>query len=512
MSVERQFGQLLIDKGLLSADRAGQLLAEAEEKSLPLARLVVEDGVDPADALRAVAAHLRVEFFEGDGSPEPAALERIDAAIATANAALPIRIEGESLIVAVEDPLDGRKRAALRQSSGMEVSQVLAHRPALASALKRQYGEEPGPTVVTEAEGDGPEVLHINDLLRLVLDMGGSDLHLTSGSPPQVRVNGSLVLLESMEPMRPEPLRQMVYSVLTGRQREQLENEMELDCSHPVPGRARFRMNVFFQRGSVGAVLRAIPDHVKEPAELGLPPAVGDFAWLTRGLVLVTGPTGSGKSTTLASIIDSINRNRALHIMTIEDPIEFLHRHERSLVNQREVGSDTKGFARALRQALRQDPDVVMVGEMRDLETIATALTAAETGHVVFGTLHTQDAARSVERIIDVFPSHQQTQVRVQLAGSLQGVVSQQLLPTTDGKSRVAAVEVMVATPAVRNLVREGKVHQIQNAMQAGGEHGMQTMDQSLASLVRRGLVSRTVAAERAIDINAFFDLLGRGS
>jgi twitching motility protein PilT len=268
-------------------------------------------------------------------------------------------------------------------------------------------------------------------------------------------------------------------------------------------------VNVFFQRGSVGAVMRAIPNDVVTLEALGMPPVVKEFAYLPRGLVLVTGATGSGKSTTLASIVDEINTHRGVHVMTVEDPIEFMHRHKRSIVNQREVGADTESFATALRHALRQDPDVILVGEMRDLETMSTTLTAAETGHLVFATLHTQDAPGSIERIIDVFPPHQQQQVRVQLAESLQGIVTQQLLPTLDGQGRVAAVEVMVAIPAIRNLIREGKVHQIRSTMQAGGRHGMQTMDKALAALVHAGKVDVRLATERAQNVEELTKLLG---
>jgi twitching motility protein PilT len=301
----------------------------------------------------------------------------------------------------------------------------------------------------------------------------------------------------------------MIYAILTARQREELENELELDASHPVPGRGRFRVNVFFQRGSVGAVMRAIPNQIVELADLGMPPVVSEFADLPRGLVLVTGATGSGKSTTLASMIDAINRRRAVHIVTVEDPIEFMHPHRKSIVNQREIGADTVGFAQALRHVLRQDPDVILVGELRDLETMSTALTAAETGHLVLATLHTQDAPGSVERVIDVFPPHQQQQVRVQLSESLAGVVSQQLLPTVDGMGRVPAVEVMVTTPAIRNLIREGKLPQIRSAMQAGGQQGMQTMDAALAGLVRAGRVDLNVASERAHSVDDFMSLVG---
>jgi twitching motility protein PilT len=332
---------------------------------------------------------------------------------------------------------------------------------------------------------------------------------LAVGTAPQIRVHGDLRVVDGYEKLQPVPLRSMVYAMLTGDQRETLENQQELDFSHSVAGRGRFRVNVFFQRGSIGAVMRAIPDHVPTLDELGMPPSVREFAGLSRGLVLVTGATGSGKSTTLASLIDLINQTRAVHVMTVEDPIEFMHRHNKAIINQREVGADTHSFAKALRQALRQDPDVILVGELRDLETMETALTAAETGHVVFATLHTQGAAQSVERVIDVFPSGQQQQVRVQMAESLQGVVAQQLLPTADGKGRVAATEVMVTTPAIRNLIRESKLHQIHSLMQSGAKHGMATMDQALANLVKAGRVTVAEAVQRAQDVQEFLNLTG---
>jgi twitching motility protein PilT len=298
--------------------------------------------------------------------------------------------------------------------------------------------------------------------------------------------------------------------MLTDRQREKLEENLELDGSYPLPGKGRFRMNVFFQRDSVGAVFRAIPTEIKSLMELGIPTVVSEFADYPRGLVLVTGPTGSGKSTTLASIIDLINQRRSAHILTVEDPIEFVHSHKKSIVNQREVGSDTLGFAQALRHALRQDPDVILVGEMRDLETIATALTAAETGHLVLATLHTQDTSQTIDRIIDVFPAHQQQQVRVQLASTLQAVITQQLVETRDNTSRVPAVEVLIATPAIRNLVRDAKTHQITTALQAGGKFGMQTMDQSLAQLVRNHKITMAEALERCMNTEDLQRLIGR--
>jgi twitching motility protein PilT len=269
-------------------------------------------------------------------------------------------------------------------------------------------------------------------------------------------------------------------------------------------------MNVYFQRDSIGAAFRAIPTDIKTLQQLGIPNSVGELADLQRGLVLVTGPTGSGKSTTLASLIDMVNSKRACHILTVEDPIEFLHVHKQAIVNQREVGADTLGFGPALKHALRQDPDVILVGELRDLETISTALTAAETGHLVFATLHTQDAPQTIDRIVDVFPSHQQQQVRVQLASTIQAILTQQLVPLRSGKGRVPAVEVMIATSGIRNLIRESKNHQITTAMQAGGKHGMQTMDQALADLVRRNLVSYAVAVERCMNLEDFQRLAGR--
>ncbi|HET7481465.1 MAG TPA: type IV pilus twitching motility protein PilT [Actinomycetota bacterium] len=364
-----------------------------------------------------------------------------------------------------------------------------------------------GPPVVEEQEDKEP---NLSDFMLEVINVGASDLHLTAGLPPMVRVNGVLKPIRGYRKLFPQDMQELVYAILTQKQREQFEEELELDLSYQLPGKARFRVNVFRQRDAIGTVMRLIPFGIKTVEELGLPEQSRNFSRLRRGLVLVTGVTGSGKSTTLAALIDEINRDREDHIMTVEDPIEFLHRHGRSIVNQREIGTDTKGFAQALRHALRQDPDVILVGEMRDLETISTALTAAETGHLVFATLHTQDAPQSVDRMIDVFPPHQQQQIRVQLAGTLAGVISQQLLPTSDGKDRTVACEIMFATPAIRNLIREGKTHQIYTSMQAGGKFGMQVMDQHLAELVRRGKVTYETALERAHHIEEFNRLCGK--
>ena len=352
----------------------------------------------------------------------------------------------------------------------------------------------------------------IPELLTRLLEIGGSDLHVTAGAPPTVRLHGDLRPIEGYPVLTPRSIQTMMYAILPQKLRERFEQELELDMSYSLPGAARFRVNVYFQRDSIGAAFRVIPYEIKNIEELQLPPVVADLARFQRGFIVVTGPTGSGKSTTLASMVDVVNTERAAHIMTVEDPIEFLHRHKTCIVNQREIGADTHGFGQALKHVLRQDPDVILVGEMRDLETIGTAITAAETGHLVFATLHTQDAPQTIDRIIDVFPPHQQQQVRVQLATTLQGVVTQQLIPTSDGHGRAAAVEVMIATPAIRNLIREGKVHQIYSAMQAGGRYGMQTMDMSLAALVKSGKITQQMAFERCHDAEELARLTGNSS
>jgi twitching motility protein PilT len=335
------------------------------------------------------------------------------------------------------------------------------------------------------------------EVLLQVMERGASDLHLTAGSPPMIRHHGRLHPLDYPK-LTPQLTREVIYSILTNDQRQRLETDWQIDFAYSIPGRARFRVNAYFQRASIGAALRLIPSDMPKLETLGLPPTLEDFINKPRGFVLVTGPTGSGKSTTLAAMIDKINDTRREHIMTIEDPIEFLHRHKKCIVNQRELGGDAKSFGLALKAALRQDPDVILVGEMRDLETIQTALTAAETGHLVFATLHTQDTAQTVDRIVDVFPPESQQQVRVQLSTALQGICTQQLLPTADGTGRAVATEVLVPTPAVRNLIREGKTHQIYSTLQTGGAHGMQTMDAGLATLVREHKISRELAEARS--------------
>jgi len=349
----------------------------------------------------------------------------------------------------------------------------------------------------------------IEPFLRALVECGGSDLHCKVGSPPRVRIDGKLRKLQTRD-LTSADTDQMVREVLREDLVEEFHKTNEADFAYSMSGVGRFRVNAFRSRGSCGLVFRRVSVGAIPLTDLGLPPVLASLAMEPRGLVLVTGPTGSGKSTTLAAVVDLANRNRADHIMTVEDPIEFLHEHKGCLVNQREVGEDTWSFKNALKHVLRQDPDIILVGEMRDLETIEIALTAAETGHLVMATLHTQDAAQTIDRVIDVFPPSQQQQVRVMLSGALQGVVCQQLVKTADGKGRVAAIEVMIATPAIRNLIREGKTHQIYSALQAGAKHGMQTMDSHLAQLVKQGKITYDAALEKCHHVEDFNRLCGR--
>jgi twitching motility protein PilT len=355
-----------------------------------------------------------------------------------------------------------------------------------------------------------PAANSIDELLERMVEANASDLHVTTGTPPAIRVRGEVERLEGFDALTGEETQQLLYRILSSEQQKNFELARQLDFSYSIPGLARFRVNVYFQRESIGAAFRLIPTELKTLEELGIPDSLHVLAEKPRGLVLVTGPTGSGKSTTLAAIIDEINRNRSEHILTIEDPIEFLHRHKRCIVNQREIGPDATSFADALRAALRQDPDVILVGEMRDLETISTALTAAETGHLVFGTLHTQSAPSTIDRIIDVFPAEQQEQVRIQIANSLQGVVTQALLPTADGMGRVPALEILLPDDAVRNLIRQGKVEQIYSVMQTNTGRGMQTMEQSLGDLIMRRVVDLDIGLSRSSRPSQLIGLLER--
>jgi twitching motility protein PilT len=354
--------------------------------------------------------------------------------------------------------------------------------------------------------------LSLSDLLKKMTEMGGSDLHLTTNSPPQVRVDGHLRPLTEFQPLTAPDTKQLAYSVLTDTQKHRFEEQLEIDFSFGIKGLSRFRGNIFNQRGAVGAVFRSIPYEVRSFDTLNLPPVLKTMCDKPRGLVLVTGPTGSGKSTTLAAMLDKINTDRHDHIITIEDPIEYLHGHKGCLVNQREVHADTHGFANALRAALRQDPDVVLIGEMRDLETIESALRIAETGHLTFGTLHTNSAASTINRVIDVFPSHQQSQIRAQLSLVLEGILCQALLPKASGSGRAMAMEILVPNAAIRNLIREDKIHQIYSAMQTGQEkYGMQTFNQSLAALYHSKQITLQTALIRSSNPDELQDMINRG-
>lgn len=349
----------------------------------------------------------------------------------------------------------------------------------------------------------------IHDLLEEVLKRGASDLHITAGVPPILRINGELQKLKLPE-LSSKETKEMVYSILNAEQREKLETNLELDFSYALPKKSRFRVNVYFQRGSIGAAFRAIPVEIKGIKELNLPTALHDLTKKSRGMIIVTGPTGVGKTTTLATMIDIINERDSKHIITIEDPIEFIHPHKSCIVNQREIHSDTKSFENALKHALREDPDVILLGEMRDIETISSAITAAETGHLVFATLHTQDAPQTIDRIIDVFPPHQQQQIRIQLSGVLQGVVAQQLMQLNNERGRIPAVELMIATHGIRNIIREAKTHLLYNAMQTGKKEGMITLDQSLEKLYKQGKITLDQALSKAVDAQQLKQMLGR--
>jgi twitching motility protein PilT len=346
--------------------------------------------------------------------------------------------------------------------------------------------------------------------MEAVVNEGASDLHVSIGAPPMIRVDGGLRAIDETDVWDRERVAAALYSLLSDEQAKQFDDELELDFAFTLSETSRFRVNYFLQRGAIGAAFRLIPVEIKQLDELGVPDVVGEFAKLPRGLVLVTGPTGSGKSTTLAALVDLVNQTRSDHIVTVEDPIEFMHQNKRSLVNQREVGNDTHSFANALKHVLRQDPDVILIGELRDLETISVALTAAETGHLVFATLHTQDAGSTIDRVIDVFPPHQQGQVRTQLASTLQGVVCQTLVKRAGGVGRAVATEVMVTTPAIANLIREGKTYQVRSALQAGRQNGMHTMDQHLAELVNGGQITYGAALEKVHDVEDFKRLVHR--
>ncbi|MFN8017448.1 MAG: PilT/PilU family type 4a pilus ATPase [Acidimicrobiales bacterium] len=514
-SQARHFGEALIDRHVITREIMDAALDEASSTGVPfptvLAGKVALPAPDVAAAWAAATGAVYVDFSTEVLHPEALAL--VPDELIRAHKAVPVRLTKNELLVAFPAPASTSAIRAIAEhlvgAGGPELLVGLSDAESIEHAL------------ADLADGDGPDDAqhgghgrsdHMTELYRLfdrVLEMGGSDLHLAANQPPFVRVIGELMRMPDEAVLTPTRIRELVFSILTVRQQERFEETHELDTSHAMGSKVRFRVNVFLQRNAVGAAFRVIPYEVVDFDLLGLPDIVKELADLPRGMVLVTGPTGSGKSTTLASLVDIVNRTRQCHIMTIEDPVEFVHRPKVALVNQREVGEDTYGFGVALTSAMRQDPDVILVGEMRDLETISTAITAAETGHLVFATLHTQDAAQTVDRIIDAFPGEQQGQVRVQIANSLQAVVTQQLVPTADGRSRAVAAEVMLANPAIRALIRDGKIHQIHNAMTSGKRQGMQSMDDSLVDLTRRGVIEAQQAIRRAKNPDDVARMLG---
>jgi twitching motility protein PilT len=524
-SPDAQLGNYLVSSGLLGVQQAADLMADSGRTGISFVNRLVAGRLVSQQALAqglAVVAGLRY-VPPSHLHPARRAVELFNAEQAREVRGLPIMVDEAHVTMAFAMPPTPEQLGQARAIARRPVLAVIAEIDALRDATRAAY--HPGGNDRVDSEWDAPagsdglaEVParpaeeipgHIDELLSCLLELKGSDLHLAAGAKPTARVNGRLRSMDQFVRLDSDRVKGLIYGALTDKQIASFEHERELDAAYTIPTQSRFRMNVFMQRGSVGAVLRVIPFEIPPFEQLGLPASVRKLTDLPRGLVLVTGPTGSGKSTTLASLLDIINRTKAVHIISCEDPIEFLHTHQRAIVNQRQVGEDTASFAAALRRVLREDPDVILVGEMRDLETIQMALTAAETGHLVLGTLHTQSAPQTVERIVDVFPPEQQGQIRVMLAGTLQAVVTQQLLPTKDEAGRVVAAEVLIATPAVRNLIRSEKGYQLATVMQSGAELGMVTMDQALAALVTARKISLETALEHAANVEDLRDLLG---
>lgn len=475
-----------------------------------LGSVLVELGaISPEDMVQALSTALGLKTVDlGTVQGSSDAMRVLPESMARRFAVVPVSQVDTTLHLAMVNPLDTLACDLIQARTGMHLERLVATERDVRSAIDRFYSqlarESKGPVAAArderksgsrfaEPSPDDEEFLHIDDLLRMMMKRRASDLHLSASTPPQLRVDGDLAPISATK-LTPRRVHELIYAILTDEQITIFEENWELDFAYSVTGLSRFRVNVHRQRGTLGAVFRAVPVDPPTLDGLGMPDVLKTFAARPRGLVLVTGPTGSGKSTTLAAMIREINVMRRCHIVTIEDPIEFLHRNEKSIIIQREVGSDTKSFTMALRHVLRQDPDVILIGEMRDLETISAAITAAETGHLVLATLHTTSAAQTVDRVVDVFPPHQQEQIRVQLSTVLEGIVCQTLLPLADGKGRVCAQEVLVATAAIRNLIREGKTHQMPSVLQSGAAEGMQSLDQALKTLVMQAKVTPQAA------------------
>jgi twitching motility protein PilT len=506
----RRLGEFLVARRVLSRDVLDELLDREAKEGIHLSNLLVADElVSEQDLTAAVASELGVPYVdlaERSILPDVWGMVPEDLARGYLAVALERRDDG-GIVVAMDDPGDEQVVAALESDLGAEVHPAVAVRDDLVRLITQMYGPgREGDAAWAEASrGDAaaPDLrsrrVQLGDLLDRVVDLGGSDLHLTVGSPPVVRIQGELRRMEGMAVLNGSDVRRLVLGMLTQRQRERFQEDGELATSHAIPGKGRFRVSAFVQRDSVGAVLRLVPAEIPSPEDLGLPDEVIEWSDHLRGLVLVCGPHGSGTSTTLAALVDRINRARPCHILTIEQPIEFLHKHRMAIVNQREVGEDTASFERGMRYALRQDPDVLVVGELPDHDTIRHALAAAETGQLVLATLRTSDVVKTIERIVEVFPSDQQPQVRHQLATTLRGIVVQQLVPALDGGVALA-VEVLLPTRDVIRCIRTGDMGSLVKVIIGGVASGMGTMDQSLAELVQEGIVDVDVAAERAVE------------
>lgn len=516
----RRLGEFLVARRVLSRDVLDELLAREAADGVDLRNLlVVDEIVSEQDLMAAVASELGVPYVDlAERSILPDVWGLVPEALARGYLAVALERRADGVVVVMDDPSDEQVVSALEGDLGVTVLPAVAARDDLVRLIGQMYGAGPDPGPADREWADErvggqtvrarskappaeprPAGVQLDDLLDRVERLGGSDLHLTVGAPPVVRVQGELRRMEGMSPLNGSEVRRLVLGMLTERQRDRFLEEGELATSHAIPGKGRFRVSAFVQRDSVGAVLRLVPAQIPSPEDLGLPDEVIEWADHRKGLILVCGPHGSGTSTTLAALVDRINRARACHILTIEQPIEFLHQHRAALVNQREVGEDTASFERGLRYAVRQDPDVLVVGELPDVETIRLALAAAETGQLVLATLRTVDAVKTIERIVDVFPAEQQPQVRLQLANNLRGIVVQQLVPALDGGVALAA-EVLLPTPEVTKCIRTGDIANLGKAIVGGVANGMGTMDQSLAELVQEGLVDVDAAADRAVD------------
>ena len=474
-----------------------------------LGSILVELGaISPEDMVQAISTSLKLRKVDLSGAtPNLDAVRTLPESMARRFAVAPISQLDNTLHIAMVNPLDTLACDLIQARTGMRLERLVATERSIRTAIDRFYaqlaqelkaattGARPDrrSPAAQEAPVESEEVMHIDDLLHLMMKRRASDLHISASTPPNLRIDGELTPVSAAR-LSPRRVHELIYAILTDEQITRLEEIWELDFAYSVTGLSRFRVNAHKQRGTLGAVFRAVPVDPPTLDGLGMPDVLKTLCSRPRGLVLVTGPTGSGKSTTLAAMMREINTHRRCHIVTVEDPIEFLHRNDKSIIIQREVGSDTKSFAAALRHVLRQDPDVILIGEMRDLETIGAAITAAETGHLVLATLHTTSAAQTVDRIVDVFPPHQQEQIRVQLSTVLEGIICQTLLPLADGKGRVCAQEVLVATSAIRNLIREGKTHQMPSVLQSSAAEGMQTLDQALKALVMQAKVTPQAA------------------